>query len=438
MLPCTTIIRLALCLSAGTGIAWAAEFAPFIDSSATGLSALSSAILGDNSRITVTPASVKFTGTTTLAKPSTSYAKKIDLGTHGDSFYELSRDGVLFTTGNGVPPLSNTESGFGAEQNPDVTDAELTKLVGKKTHDTTALEFDFTVAPGVQSLGFEFMFMSDEFPEFADSEFVDAAAIYVDGVNYAYYNNDPGKYLSVKSNLISGVSLFYDNKASVLPIEYDGVTRPAGVLAPLNTALATHHLRIAIADTGDQVLDSAIMVADLFGSDQIVPSGSAGIVPLASPRMTNYKVNTKEGAAAVTIPVRLSQPALEPVSVTYELTGTAVLGVDYSSSTNLAVGTISFAVGEYTKDVVIRPLTDGGTDGSKTLTFRLTSGIKAIPLRNKSVIVEIADIDGKSASGHVMGDGSGGLCGAGTGISAILGALSLMLVRLGLRHRREE
>ena len=431
------VVRLAFSVLLGTGTVCAADFAPFTDASVSGLTALSNAILGDNSRITVIPASVKFTGTTTLAKPSTSYAKKIDLGTHGDSFYELSRDGVLFTNGNGVPPLSNTASGFGDAQNPDVTDADLTKLVGKTTHDTTALEFDFTVAAGVQSLGFEFMFMSDEFPEFADSAFVDAAAIYVDGVNYAYYNNDPNKFLSVKSNLISGVSLFFDNKASTLPIEYDGVTRPAGVLAPLNTSLATHHLRIAIADTGDQALDSAILVADLFGSDQVIPVGSAGIVPLASPRMVNYAVNTKEGAAAITIPVRLSQPALEPVTVTYELTGTATLGIDYTTSANTTTGSISFAIGEYSQNVVVTLLTDGVIDGSKSLIFRLTGGTKAIPLRNKSVIFDIKDIDGQSVSGRALGNGSGGLCGAGTGISLILGAFSLVIIRLGLRHRRE-
>lgn len=443
MLPRNAIIRFGFTLSVLTGSISAAEFTRFTDTSPTGLAALASAVMGNNPRITIVPGSVQFKGTTTQGTPSTSYAKHFDLGTHGDSFYELSQDGVLFTTGDGAPPLINTSSSFGVAQAVNVSDPGLTTLVGNTTEDTTALEFDFTIEAGVKSLGFEFMFMSEEYPEFADTTYVDAAAVYVDGVNYAYYNNDPTKYLSVKSNLISGVSLFFDNQASVLPIEYDGVTRPAGILAPLNTALATHHLRIVVADTGDQIYDTAILVSDVFGSDRVIPTGEAGIVPLASPRMINYNVSTFEGAPPTTIPVRLSQPALEAVTVTYEIAGTPVLGTDFTTSTTTVTGTISFGVGAYLQNVDITPLLDGVIDGDKTLTFRLTDATKAIALRNKTVTINIYDVDAKGASsntGSLSGNPSGAeaiegkeqgnnRCGSGTGLAVLFGVGGLVAWR---------
>jgi len=441
------------CFSLGliaTGGLSAAEYTSFTNTTDDGLMALATAVLGDNPRITIIPGSIHFTGTTTVtapATPSTSYARHFDLGSHGDSFYELSQDGVLFTTGDGTPPNGNTSTGYGVEQSLDIADPDLATLVGQETHDTTALEFDFTVDPGVVSLGFEFMFMSDEFPEYANSSFCDAAAIYVDGTNYAYYNNDPAKYLSVKSNLISSVNIFYDNQTGTMPIEYDGVTRPAGVLAPLDTSLTTHHARIAIADTGDQIYDSAILVADVFGSDRSIPSNQAGIVPLASPRLPSYTINTFEGAPKTTIPVYLSQPALEAVTVTYQITGNPVLGTDYSTSVVTATGTLSFAVGDFVKLVDITPLTDGVIDGDKSMTFRLTDATKAIPLRGKAVTINIYDMDGAPAPTTETGPGNPGAshwidgkeqgnsrCGTGTGLALMAGSVALMA--LSQRRRR--
>jgi hypothetical protein len=420
----------------------AADFIPFTNTTAPGLAALAEAVLGTNSRLTIVPGSVVYVGTS-VGTSSTSFARRFDLGTQGDAFYELSQDGVLFTNGNAVPPQTNTSTGFGAAQPVSISDAVLTALVGQPTKDVTALDFDFTVEAGVNSLGFEFMFMSEEYPEYV-GQFVDGAAVYVDGVNYAYYLNDPTKYLSVNQDSLVGGGLFFNNMTNLLPIEYDGVTRPSGILAPLDLTRTTHHLRIVIADTKDQILDSAILVADIFGSETVIGAGQAGIVPLASPRMTNYNVNTFEGGAAITIPVRLSQPAIEPVTVTYEIAGgSVVLGTDYSTSLVTATGTISYAVGEYVKNVTITPLTDGVIDGDKTLTFRLTAATKAIPLRGKTVSINIFDADmppnpttGGSTSSNPTGDElvdgkeqGNNRCGAGTGLALIVAGGMLVTLR---------
>lgn len=413
----------------------AAEFTPFTANTPDGLAAMAAALLGSTPGITVVPGSIVFSGTTSGIS-SASFAHGVDLGTQGTSFYELSQDGILFTTGNAVPPQTNTSSSFGVMQAVDITDPALTALVGQTTHDLTSLDFDFTADPGINSLGFEFMFMSEEYPEFV-GKVVDATAIYVDGTNYAYYLGNPKNYLSVNSDSLTATGLFFNNATSALPIEYDGVTRPAGVLAPLNPALTKHHVRIAIADTIDQIYDSAILVADITGSTAMVTTSQAGIVPLASPRMINYTINAAETTSPITIPVRLSEPALVPVTVTYKVVGTAILNVDYRISTTTSTGTLTYAVGEYLKKIIITPLTDGVIDGKKTVIFSLTDATKAIPLRHKVVTINLRDVDSDpKATSPLVGDGGGTLCGAGSGLGVMMGGLSLLVMRLASKRRR--
>ena len=50
------------------------------------------------------------------------------------------------------------------------------------------------------------MFGSEEFAEYVDTNFVDFAAILLDGVNYAYFNNEPSQVLSIRSESIGNYS----------------------------------------------------------------------------------------------------------------------------------------------------------------------------------------------------------------------------------------
>ncbi len=431
-----SVCALGMASTAACGV----DFAGYTNTAPAGQLAFAQALLGSNPALTIDPNSIVFVGTTTGASgPSASYARNIDLGTQGDFFYALSQDGLLLSSGSGTPPNANTNTGFSVSQTTNTPDTFLTALVGRPTNDTTALQFDFTVDPGIVSIGFEFMFGSDEYPEYAN-QFPDGAAVLIDGVNYAYYNNDPNQYLSVKSSTINGTGVYFDNTTKLLPIEYDGITRPSGILAPLDLTKTTHRIRIAVADTTDTALDSAIIVANLYGSTEVVPNGNAGIVPLASPRMTNYNPNCAEGDPDITIPVRLSQAAFTPVTVDYAITGTAVLGVDYTVNVPTPTGTLNFAVGEFLKNVIITPLTDKVIDGSKTVKFQLTNAFKAIPIKGKAVNLTIMDVDGgptvgvpgnlpENPTADQLVDGKeqgNNRCGAGTGIATLLG-LGLLL-----------
>ena len=173
--------------------------------------------------------------------------------------------GVLLSSGDGAPPLTNTSSSY-TEAIFGPGDTGLSAIVATlpagstETHDAAILELSFqTVTP---SLGVQFtlLFGSDEYPEFQDTDFIDIAAVYVDGVNYANFNGSATAPLSVLSG---NLPYFVDNTSGVVPIEYDGISHPLTIVAPLDTSLNTHTLRIAVADTGDWAYDSAILFTGL-------------------------------------------------------------------------------------------------------------------------------------------------------------------------------
>lgn len=216
---------------------------------------------------------------TTLIKPSTGislvggsavYAGLNSASSTFDSLSlgvaKISGPGILLTTGDGTPNLSNTSGSFGEFTNTG-GDADLSTIVENAfsgaglTQDKAVLEFKINADPGIKTVAFDVVFGSDEYPEFSNSLFVDIAAIFVNGKNAAFFGGDTKKPLSV---LNPNLGYFQDNEPQVIAIEYDGISNKLTVIAKVQQGENT--IKIAIADTGDPDYDSAIFVANLRGS----------------------------------------------------------------------------------------------------------------------------------------------------------------------------
>ena len=195
-------------------------------------------------------------------------------------------DGILITSGDGIIPLTNTDSGY-TGVNGSGSDADLEAVISTvftgntTTNDAASLSFSFDITdPTVNSISLNVLFGSDEYPEFSNS-FVDVAGVFVNGTNYAYFGGDVNAPLSV---LDANLGYFIDNTGDLLPIEYDGVSNPITVFAPVD--FGTNTIKIAIADTGDSVLDSGIFVSSLgtstsdFGGVFVVPEFDGGPTPV--------------------------------------------------------------------------------------------------------------------------------------------------------------
>lgn len=152
-------------------------------------------------------------------------------------------------------------------------DSDLTTLSGFPTYDANILEFDFQFDNGTVGgdLFFNYVFGSDEYEEYVNSQFNDTFAFFVDGTNLGVV---PGTSTPVSVNTVNQLmntayyrpNLFSPSTGTI-NIEYDGLTT---VLQASATGLAagTHHIKIGIADASDEILDSGIFLQGSSFADQ--------------------------------------------------------------------------------------------------------------------------------------------------------------------------
>lgn len=191
--------------------------------------------------------------------------------------------GIILTSGNvSGAPGPNNESGFTGVTGTG-GDTQLTALAGFSTFDKTILSFNFTTAGG--NLFFKYIFASEEYNEFANTEFNDVFAFYVDGANIALV---PGTTLPVSINTVNGgnplgtdpqnPSYYINNPDGSLITQYDGFTVPFTAEA-LGLGAGTHSIVLAIADGSDDILDSAVFLAGGSFSDELPPPPPPNGVP---------------------------------------------------------------------------------------------------------------------------------------------------------------
>ena len=188
--------------------------------------------------------------------------------TDGETSVYIER-GIFLSSGGG-PGTENTENGFTVDHG-EPGDSRLTETAANAfpeaggTSDAAIVSFTFDGSQlATDTLALDLFFGSDEYPEYADSAFVDIAAVYVNGVNYALFGNDPRQPLAIVGDSINTEGNFFDNTDGRFNTEYDGFSTLLTVLAPI--VAGQNEVVIAIADTGDAILDSGIFVGDAEAS----------------------------------------------------------------------------------------------------------------------------------------------------------------------------
>ena len=182
-------------------------------------------------------------------------------------------DGIVLTTGtvlnNGSGPQGPNNNAEIGVYNTEDGDPVLTAIAGAQSYDAAILEFDFI--PSIDSIGFQFVFGSEEYPEYVGSNFSDIVTILISGIpgqlNIARTpDNAPVNVNSINSTTNSSyyVSNGDGNQApqnqSDYYIQYDGFTVP---LLAKYTSLQigmTYHLKFAIADVSDGYFDSGLFL----------------------------------------------------------------------------------------------------------------------------------------------------------------------------------
>ncbi|MCB0610677.1 MAG: choice-of-anchor L domain-containing protein, partial [Lewinella sp.] len=297
--------------------------------------------------------------------------------------------GVILATGPAILAIGPNDSDskgipMGGNNTPD---PDLATLTTGTQYDIAVLEFDFIPTSGVLSLNY--VFASEEYCELATSALHDVFGIFLSGpgipggkqniavvpattlptgigtVNHItnngfYVNNQPAGSNNLCGQLpVSG--------PAVNELQYDGYTRKFTAVANVIPG-QTYHIKIAIADVGDGLNDSAVFLNG--GSFDAGGIASVAWVVNGDP---NLQTIYEDCGTVELVFDRLDQ-AITPLTVAFSVGGTATPGVDYvalPSSVTIPAG----------QDKLVLPVTilnEGVLEGDETIEITLVNPCSAV------------------------------------------------------------
>jgi hypothetical protein len=203
-------------------------------------------------------------------------------------------NGIVLSSGAAKSIVGTISNAVGNTTNGLEGDADLNQefFPGEriKTEDATILEFEFTCA-NPTGFSFQYVFGSEEYNEFVDSQFNDVFAFFLNGKNIALLPD--GKPVSI-NNVNCGRTgvdfdisrtedfcqeLFVENTGkgpTKVDTNINGFTKPIFTNEP--PPVGFNRLKIVVADTSDEALDSVVLLAkkSLVCKKAPIPEGHGG------------------------------------------------------------------------------------------------------------------------------------------------------------------
>jgi Secretion system C-terminal sorting domain/Putative metal-binding motif/Fibronectin type III domain len=176
-------------------------------------------------------------------------------------------EGLLLTTGNANTNITGPNSASSmssSSTNPCSNLTDLDLLSDGTLHDGVKIEFDFT--PTSPNAAFKFVFASEEYNEFVNSDFNDIFGFFVSGpgINGTLTNGAmnvalvPGTTTPISINTVNtGSNSGFFVYSSSADLQFDGYTTPINANFTVIPGL-TYHIVLAIADVSDGGWDSGV------------------------------------------------------------------------------------------------------------------------------------------------------------------------------------
>ncbi len=254
----------------------------------------------------------------------------------------ISSGPISTATGPNNTPQAGGATGGG-------TDIDLAGLVsGIVVNDAAVLEFDFT--PTVSQVTFDYVFASEEYCDYVNSNFNDVFGFFLSGpgINGPFTNNAenialiPGTNTPVSINSVNHLtnSAYYISnqpfsqnigECSTHPIagppgtldcQFDGFTTILTATANV-IPCETYHIKLAIGDGTDAIYDSAVF----FRANSFDAGGQAEVS--AENPATGTNIVYEDCGTAFFEFVRTQGDISQPVVIDITVSGTATPGVDY-------------------------------------------------------------------------------------------------------------
>ncbi|MBL0247893.1 MAG: choice-of-anchor L domain-containing protein [Chitinophagales bacterium] len=311
--------------------------------------------------------------------------------------------GVILASGrvsnaNGPNNAENETSDFG---NPGDNDLDLAQPGSCNTHDAAILSFDFVPTQDIAS--FEYVFGSEEYCEWAPSNFSDVFGFFISGpgisgpysggaVNIALI---PGTSTPVSINNVNqntNTTYFIGNNGSCptdanLNVEYDGLTVVLTATTPTLTPCETYHIKLAVADCSDWILDSGVFLKEgsfNAGNGFSVNTGVGGVSGINlmyEGCETGYFVFIREDTTDLSQPYTIT-------GITLNNGSTATPGVDC----NTIPSSFTIPAGQISDTLWINAFIDFKTEGIESLILNIPTGC---PCNNstitKTMLIKDAD-----------------------------------------------
>jgi hypothetical protein len=179
--------------------------------------------------------------------------------------------GLILSTGEAIGAEGNYNAGSAATSvtNGIPNDIDIAGLVSGPSFDGSILEFDF-IATG-DSMDFVYVFGSEEYEEFVGSAFNDVFGFFVSGpgISGTFWNgavnialipgtNDPVAINTVNANYNSD---YFVVNTGQIQAQYDAYTTPLHACIGGLQIGEVYHIKLAIADVSDQILDSGVFLS---------------------------------------------------------------------------------------------------------------------------------------------------------------------------------
>ncbi|WP_345081269.1 choice-of-anchor L domain-containing protein [Nemorincola caseinilytica] len=221
----------------------------------------------------------------------------------------------------------------------------LTTLAGSTSYNACLLDFDFR--PAGDTVRFNYIFGSEEYPGYTCSPFNDPFGFFISGPGYPAATNIalvPGTNIPVCINSINcgatgGYPLstctamgpgapfcaYFINNAAGTLITYSGITRKLMAIATV-TPCDTFHLKLGVSDANDGIYDSGVFLE--AGS---LTSTSISVAPQGiNPNDTTSSQYCVRGCMPGKFVFKRRGNLANPFTIKYLIGGTAVNGFDYT------------------------------------------------------------------------------------------------------------
>jgi len=189
--------------------------------------------------------------------------------------------GVVMSSGNANQVIGPNTSDWNSTAWGTAGDPQLDALSGFPTYDASVLSFDFV--PVTNQISFQYVFASDEYPEWVNTPFNDVFGFWITDGNGVANNcaqvrqtaGDPNSpFVPVGINYINNSNpvqypmpspmrsdLFRENYvgSSTINLEADGLTKVLTCQSSVTPGVV-NHMRLAIADASDGIYDSFVFI----------------------------------------------------------------------------------------------------------------------------------------------------------------------------------